>query len=580
MVWRDGGVEQYIKMSPDCRIDEDATKYTAEYVPAEPGLYWYRFEFEGNWRRNRITMAEHGKGRIDDGGNNFLLTVYEPDFVTPEWCRGGIIYQIFPDRFYRSGENKSGVPEDRFLCDDWSAQPAFMQNCGKRQLCNDYYGGDLKGIANKLDYLSSLGVTIIYLNPIFEAHSNHRYNTADYFKVDPLLGTKEDFSDLCKRAGEYGIRIILDGVFSHTGDDSIYFDKYGRYGGKGAYSNPDSKYRDWYKFRSGRDDYHSWWGVPSLPEVTEETPSFTEFICGENGVLRYWMRLGASGWRLDVADELPDVFLDAVRRAIKAENPNALLIGEVWEDAVTKISYGGRRRFLIGRQLDSVMNYPFRSAIINFVKGGNSSDLEDAVMNICAHYPRPALDCLMNHIGTHDTVRILTELGGEELGNHDRQWQSMQKMSREQIESGKRRLKLAAALQFTLPGIPSIYYADEAGAEGYADPFNRAGFPWDSADGELTDFYKKLGKLRHENKAFAGGEFIPVYSHFGHIAYIRQKGDNSVLVAVNRWCDDAVVALPDMSWNDAKPVFGDQPSNGVLTVPAQGVVIIVKNDCK
>ena len=528
----DNGPSEWIHLTWAEKIAGEFNRWEVNYTPQTAGLYWYRFEYDGNWQRNKIMCVGSGKGDINCDGTEWQLTVYEPDYVTPDRFSGGLIYQIFPDRFHASGEPKDNVPQDRFIQTDWYAQPQWRQDNGTDSLCNDYYGGDLKGITQKLGYIESLGVTVIYLNPIFEAHSNHRYNTADYMKVDPLLGTEDDFVDLCKEAKKHGISVILDGVFSHTGDDSIYFNRYSRYESNGAYNSPDSPYSSWFKFICWPDKYHSWWGIPSLPETVEEDKSFTEFICGENGVLRHWMRLGASGWRLDVADELPDVFLDEVRKAIKAENPNALLIGEVWEDASNKISYGGRRRFILGRQLDSVMNYPFRNAIIAFLMGGDAHDFEDAVMSIVGNYPKCALDLLMNHIGTHDTERILSVLGGARL-DFNRADQSRVALTGQQRSKGLALLRLAAVMQYTLPGIPSLYYGDEAGMEGLRDPFNRAGYPWNREDHSLVLFYKKLGEIR-KNPVFAGGDFQPVWAENGLVAYMRVKDKKRIMIAVNR----------------------------------------------
>ena len=540
------------------------------------GIYWYHFAYDGGTGAYKITRFENGNGYLSPDGKDWQLTVYEKDFVTPDWLKGGIMYQIFPDRFAKAGEILRSF-SDRVYNDNWGDEPLWRWSEELRRsgnyLGNDYFGGNLRGITEKLGYLKELGVTCIYLNPIFEAHSNHRYNTADYLKIDPTLGDDSDLEELCQGADGLGIHIILDGVFSHTGDDSIYFNKYGRYGSKGAYNSTDSDCYGWYKFENWPDKYHSWWGIDTLPEVEEDTPSFTDFICGENGVLRHWIKKGVSGWRLDVADELPDQFLDNVRDAIKAEDKNALLLGEVWEDATNKISYGARRRFLRGSQLDSVMNYPFRDAIIEFLTGGQSMHFLDAVMSVLENYPPQAVHCLMNHIGTHDTPRILTVLGNEPQNGHDRQWQSGRKMNEQQRAKAVRLLKIAAALQFTLPGVPCIYYGDEAGAEGYGDPFNRGCYPWGCENTELVEFYKRLGEIRRNSAVFACGEFIPVSGDAGHIAYIRRQGDEQILVAVNRWDDPAPLNVGD-EWKDAEVLFGSSPIGGMLIIPGRGISML------
>ena len=569
---RDGGTFSTVAMIPSDYYDGKFRWYEATQTFTE-GLYWYSFFFNSCYGVKEITRFKYGEGIISPDGGQWQLTVYEKDFAVPKAAAGGIIYQIFPDRFFASGKEKENVPDDRFLRKEKTATPEFRQSNGPCSLGNDYYGGDLAGITEKLPYLKSLGVSIIYLNPIFEAHSNHRYNTADYMKIDPLLGTEEDFKELCEKAERQGIKIILDGVFSHTGDDSVYFNRYGRYPSCGAYNSKNSPYFGWYKFTRWPDSYSAWWGVPSLPETHEENPDFSEFITGENGVLRHWLRLGASGWRLDVADELPDEFLDKIRTAVKAEKEDALIIGEVWEDATDKISYGVRRRYLRGRQLDSVMNYPFAAAIIKFVTGGNADELYDTVAAVCENYPKAALDVLMNHIGTHDTVRILTALGGEPDMGRGRAWQSGAVMTAEQLEHGKKLLYIAALLQFTLPGIPSVYYGDEAGMTGYGDPFCRGFYPWGREDMYLISFYKKLGAVRRSNSAFADGKFLPVHTSLGLFAFIREGESEKLLIAANRWHEnDSFFAGEE--WDEAEIIFGPKPHGGTVTVEALGFTVL------
>lgn len=549
----------------------------------ETGLYWYFFIYEANGESFSVRPARQGVERSYTAGGYsakagaaWQLSVYDTDYSTPDWLSGGVIYQIFPDRFRSSGYKKT-APRDRCIRSDWGAEPAWRQDdeavSSGEYLGNDYFGGDLAGITQKLPYLQSLGVTCLYLNPIFEAHSNHRYNTADYFKIDPSLGTEEDFVNLCRIAKDMGIRVILDGVFSHTGDDSVYFNRYGRYSDVGAYQSTGSPYYSWFKFKQWPDSYDSWWGIATLPEVDELNTEFDAFITGEKGVLHYWMDKGASGWRLDVADELPDAFLDNIRASVKSCDQQGLVLGEVWEDASNKISYGSRRRFLQGRQLDSVMNYPFRDAIIKFATGGDGDDLLSVILTVLENYPKETIKNLMNHVGTHDTPRILTTLGGASATGHDRGWQSGRRMTNSQRETAIKRLKIAAALQYTLPGVPAVYYGDEAGMEGYGDPFNRACYPWGGVSNELIDYYKFLGKLR-KNPAFDGGAFIPVDAKTGYIAFIRQRGNSRVFIGINRWCDPQPVSLPDHTWDSAAVLAGNAPINGVVNIPAEGMTIL------
>ena len=568
--------ETVIPMQWDCMQGETEEWWKVSFTPDESGFYEYRFEYDTPWGTSKIFDAGNGQGKIRESGKYWQLTVYDKGFRTPDWLKGGIIYQIFPDRFAFSGEEKHGVPDDRIIRTDRDGEPYWKPDKNGKVLNNDYFAGDLRGIEQKLSYLAELGVSCIYLNPIFEAHSNHRYDTADYTVIDPLLGTQEDFSSLCASAQEYGIKIILDGVFSHTGCDSRYFNEYNRYDTVGAYQSEDSEYYGWYKFKTWPDDYHSWWGIRLLPEVIEENPGFIEYITGENGIARKWMKLGASGWRLDVADELPDVFLDSFRNAVKAENPDALVMGEVWEDASNKFSYGERRRYLLGDQLDSVMNYPFAGAVIDFVRDGSAEIFDDRVMAIVENYPKQVLDVLMNHISTHDTMRAITALAGESCEYRDRLWQSEHSLSAEDYKNGVRLMKMASALQFTLPGVPSIYYGDEAGLQGYKDPFNRGCYPWGNENKQLVDWYKKLGEIRRNNKCFTDGSFQILSAVAGCVAFSRVKDDNAVLVISNSNPHPITYYVRD-EWSDSEDLLSNSYVRGTLvSVGAKSTVILRK----
>lgn len=474
--------------------------YEGTYVPQHTGLHHYYFFLANEYGRRYIKRQGASVGGFDDG-ELFQLTVYEEGMTTPDWLKGGIMYQIFPDRFARYNEDPNDEPEmpsDRQYHTNWSDVPEWKPNNQGIVTNSDYFCGNLKGIQSKLPYLKSLGVTCLYLNPIFESHENHRYSTACYERIDMLMGTEEDFSALCKTAKEdYGIRIILDGVFSHTGADSVYFNKNGRYGEhSGAFRDPQSPYKDWYSFIKYPSIYESWWGFTNLPNVNENNPSYTQYICGENGILQKWIDAGAAGWRLDVADELPDEFLDNLRIAVKQKGDDKVIYGEVWEDASNKESYGVRRRYLNGKQLDSVMNYPFKECILNYIKYSDPRPLVDGVMTIVEHYPKPCTDILMNFLSTHDTERAITRLAGKDIGFNDRQWQADNHLSPQEYAYGIVLLKCAMVLQFFLPGIPCIYYGDEAGLEGYKDPFNRGTYPWGNEDRNLLLFTTELGKIR------------------------------------------------------------------------------------
>lgn len=533
------------------------------FYATTPGIYFYHFELDTPWGLNYIKKVENGLGDFNAQGAEFQQTVFDRNFKTPAFLKGGIIYQIFPDRFCSSGAPKKGVRESRVMR-KWGEEPFWNENQMNGIWNNDYFGGDLKGIEEKLPYIKSLGVTCIYLNPIFEANSNHRYDTADYEQIDPLLGSEKDFRSLCRSAHTLGISVVLDGVFSHTGCDSKYFNMYSHYNCVGAYNSMESPYYRWYKFTDYPNGYKSWWGIKLLPEVEEENPAYLEYICGKNGILRKWLRAGADGWRLDVADELPDVFLDELQTAVKEEKENAVIIGEVWEDATTKFAYGKRRRYLLGDQLDSVMNYPFAAAVLRFVKGGTAEAFADSVMHIVENYPPCVLHELMNHIGTHDTQRAITYLAGPDAAGKDRAWQHEHNtLGDAAYLKGVSMLKTASLLQFTLPGVPSIYYGDEAGMQGMKDPFNRACFPWDHINKELYRWYKRLGEIRHGCAAFKEGEFQIVYAKGGVLAYTRSGSENSVLTAVNLSADPADIDVGSV-WDASYSFFGGVCRGGIL----------------
>ncbi|MCX7614966.1 MAG: glycoside hydrolase family 13 protein [Clostridiales bacterium] len=528
-------------------VDEENDLFYCAYALSKPGLYWYDFELDTPNGRQYVSLVEGGRGDITEHATkSWQLTVYHSAFQTPDWLKGGLIYQIMPDRFAREGRTLQEIPEGRFLREDWGGIPEHRGDKEGNNLSNTYFGGNLRGITSKLSYLKSLGITAIYLNPIFEAHTNHRYNTADYLKIDPLLGTEKDFKDLCSKAGGLGIRVILDGVFSHTGDDSRYFNRQGRYRDEdGAYQSKASPYYSWYDFKKWPDDYRCWWGYETLPEVNETNESYLAFITGPDGVLEHWIKAGASGFRLDVADELPSEFIRKLRETVKNLNKEAIIIGEVWEDASCKISYGERKSYLNGVELDSVMNYPFRNAIVAFLKGSGAQALYTVVMTILEHYPRPCIDVLMNLLGTHDTLRILTELKGDKGDGHDRAWKAEHHLTRSQREEAICLLRLAAVLQFCLPGVPSIYYGDEAGLEGYEDPFNRGCYCWGKEDTALIDFYQKLGSIRNTCPALRSGDFRALAVHGDLIVFERYTQDQQLVCAVNAGKNNEFFDLPD-----------------------------------
>lgn len=579
-VWLSGGVGRaalVIAREGDLAVEIELRRgegdlWSCDFTPPVPGLYFYAFAVDADGGRHALRHGGRGLAVNDGAAPQFQLTVCAADFKTPAAPRGGILYQIFPDRFRRSGEAKAGVPADRILRDDWGGVPFYGAAGGDNPINRDFFGGDLRGITSKLSYLEGLGVTDLYLCPVFESHENHRYSTADYESIDPLLGTEDDLRELCREAASRGMRVILDGVFSHTGSDSRYFNAAGRYPDLGAAQSKSSPYYPWFQFTRYPDEYKSWWGVHTLPEIREEEPSYIDYICGEEGILRRWQRAGVSGWRLDVADELPDVFLDALRMSVKRENPEALVIGEVWEDATTKFSYGARRRYLLGAQLDSVMNYPLQDAIARYLLSGDAQILCDLLMHQAEHYPAQSLHTLMNMLSTHDVERIVTRLGDRGLRFAPRRDQAGARLPRGARARAVSLVKLAYALLYFAPGIPMIYYGDEIGAEGYRDPFCRGCFDWEGGDGELLAFMRELGRVRRGSVAFAEGSIFIADCHGPVLSVLRERGGERMLLCCNAGGAFEQSLLPD-AMRGCEVLWGEV-QGGRAVLPPHGIAIV------
>lgn len=533
-----------------------------------PGLYWYHFIAVTENGERPIGKSGVGAAFADGQPELWQQTVYMSDYTTPDWIKGGAIYQIFVDRFFKAGQRRHR--QSAVLREDWGGVPNYLPDEQGEVRCDDFFGGDLDGVIAKLPYLQELGVSCIYLNPIFEAESNHKYDTADYMKIDPAFGDEDVFARLCAEAQKRNIRIVCDGVFNHTGSNSIYFNRNGEYGAGGAYQSRDSLYYDWYGFADWPEKYDAWWGIKTLPQIRKNSEDFRDFITGENGVLEKWTALGACGWRLDVVDELSGAFVRALNRTVKRLKPEALILGEVWEDASSKTAYGERKRYFQGGELDGVMNYPLRLAIIDYVVSGRAENLRATQEALCENYPKQALDCCMNILGTHDTVRILTLLGGEEYAQKRDRAQA--KLSPEKYLRAKKQLFLAALLQFTLPGVPSIYYGDEAGLEGFEDPFCRGCYPWGNEDAELIDWYKKLLTLRKNTLAFAGGDYRTHASENGVFAFTRSVKRSKVMVAVN--LGEETFAAEVTEKDSVLISFGCDIFDNMVSIPHGGCSVI------
>ena len=511
--------------------------YTGEFSLEETGLYFYFFHI--THKNGSFRLFKQGDDTNMEAGDLWQVSCIPADFTTPDWAKGAIIYQIFPDRFHKSGRVElKGKLEPYTIHGDWYEEVDWQPTHDGQVLNNDFYGGNFKGIMEKLDYIASLGVTILYLNPISKSFSSHRYDTGDYKTPDPMLGTEAEFTALCDAAHKRGMKVILDGVYSHTGSNSLYFNKNGTFPGVGAYQSEESPYYDWYNFYSYPNSYNSWWGFDTLPTINKMSPSFIEYIItGKDSVVEHWLKAGCDGFRLDVVDEIPDEFVKLLKDKIREIKPDAFLIGEVWEDASNKIAYGKRRRYFVDAELDSPMNYPFRTAIINFMRRmDDGTGFKNTVMSIVENYPPQVMACAMNLLGTHDTSRILTALVDDFQG--DRAAKAARKLSRSQMNTAVERLLVASFLQYTLPGCPSLYYGDEAGMEGYGDPFCRRPYPWGREDRELMTHFKRLGFLRTHCEPLQKGDIHFFQASNMQIGFTRSCNGTTVRVYVNRSSDD------------------------------------------
>ena len=536
-------------------------------APRRPELAWYRFSLR---RRSgeTVTLAQR------------QLTVYEEYGAAPDWFGRGVSYQIFPDRFCRSRvPDPAGLVGDRTVHENWQDTPEYRPDERGEIRNRDFFGGDLAGILSKLDYLKRLGVTTLYLNPIFEAASNHRYNTADYMAIDPMLGTAEDFRALCREAHAQGMRVLLDGVFNHTGSASRYFNADGFYPELGAAQSKDSPYYNWYHFTHWPDSYDAWWGIKTLPAVEENQASYRDFIIrSEDSVVRHWLRCGADGWRLDVADELPDDFIAELRQAMDAEKPDCLLLGEVWEDGSNKIAYDRRRKYLLGRETHGLMNYPFRTAALDWLCGGDAAAFRESMEQLRENYPSPAFYSAMNFLSTHDTPRILTLLGGEPT-SADKAERAAARLSPAGRELARRRLMLGALLLYAFPGSPTVYYGDEAGMEGYEDPLNRRTFPWGQEDEELLRWYRKLGQLRGGRPSLQRGDICYLYADGSGLALRRQWDGEVTTAAMNSGKEPLTMTLswPHPIATDAmtgQQFLADHGTVRLILPPVSGVLLV------
>lgn len=572
---KEGRHERYAKLLPmhietnPNAFDPNAVSSYIRHVrvPAAPGLLWYAFVLKTEEKAffyGPTATGRGGQGRMyetelplvwGDGSSSeavlqsltldngpchlppmYQVTVYETRPV-PAWYREAVVYQIFVDRFHRGvpvaetveATEEHGMQEtDKALFTQnhitslyppgalfhahWEDIPLYVRDETGRVVRWTFFGGNLYGVLEKLDALRELGIRVIYLNPIFESSSNHKYDVADYKSIDPAFGDDHLWRLLVERAKEKGIRFILDGVFSHTGADSRYFNRYGRYETLGAYQSKDSPYYPWYRFQQWPDVYESWWGVETMPNVNECEASYLDYmVMAEDSVLRHWQKTGIGGWRLDVVDELPPCFLETFVQTLKMIDAEAVVIGEVWEDASNKVSYDERRFYFCGRQLDATMNYPLREAMLKFVSGEEDARaVWDRLMRLYEHLPPQNFFAQLNLLGTHDTPRIRTVL---------ETWDPL---------LAEARWRLLYTWLFLYPGVPHVYYGDEVGLVGGKDPDNRRTYPWGREDMSRYAFIRALIQLRHQLKLYEADDFYQK---------VLSQAESDGLVFGYRWVD-------------------------------------------
>lgn len=478
------------------------------------GHFWYNFQlvFDDFCVYLNRTF-DHRSYISSDKGEDYLQLVTEKEYDCTDSLQGGIIYQIYVDRFCRVGEVKERKP--LILRDDWCGK--IKKNTTDPLIINlEVFGGNINGIISKLDYLKELGVTTIYLNPISMANSGHKYDTADYMKVDDMFGTESDFKNFINLSKEKGIKVVIDGVYNHTGSDSIYFNKEGRFDTLGAYKSKDSIFYKWYNFIDYPDEYMSWWGFDTLPSINGECEEFQNYIAGKDGVLEKFLKLGVAGVRLDVVDEINDKFVKKISEKVKEFGKDNVIMGEVWEDAATKIAYSHRRKYFCDNELNSVMNYPIKETVLKYIFSADPTELESTLRMIENNYPKVVRDNLMNFLTTHDTKRVFSEI---------------LKANDDNEELAKKLYKIASTLIFTLPGVPSIFYGDEYGMKDNDDS-SRGCFDWENYKNETYEWFLKLTKIR-KLKVFKDGEVNVLYSKNGKFVFERFSEDERVVVAIN-----------------------------------------------
>lgn len=508
------------------RKDSIYAYFTGEVTLPIFAVYKYCFKFDAEYQEYTTEQYKLSVG-----------------FTTPDWAKGAVMYQIFVDRFKRGSEAKLVPKGQRIIHEDWSEEPII----GPDQNGNwnfDFYGGDFKGIENSVPYLKRLGVDIIYLTPISESPSNHKYDGADLDKPDPYFGTVEDLKSLCDTVHRHGMHIIVDVVYNHVGNDSKYFNEYGNYDTVGAVNGEVSPYFRWfktYKNWNGETIFDHWWGMDNLVVCDKDSKEWQQYVYGEGGNIDKLFACGIDGLRIDVADEIPDFFLEGIRRAVKRNKPDGLILGEVWKNPLET----GRSYLSSGKALDTVMNYFFCSALIGYIKYGQTDQLKVTMDKIIYDYPDETIPVLMNFSSTHDISRLIEFFSDSPIFRRDGEWtwslkdesymfQRNHKLSRMEYKKSKEVAKLYLFILTFWPGILSIFYGDEVGLQGAGNLANRRPYPWGRRDKDMLKYVKFLTHIRKTNQFLRKADTKVLSVTNDLLMFERTNGNDRVIVVANR----------------------------------------------
>ena len=545
------------------------------YLPTK-AIYHYYFSFEANHCFIYYKAKNIENFQSISRNDMWKMSV---NFKVPDWAKGKMMYHIFVDRFNRGNSKPLEEMPNRTIHKSWNEEMSIGPDA-KGNWNTDFYGGDLKGIINKLDYIKSLGVSILYLSPVVYSQSNHRYDTADYEMVDPYAGCNNDLKNLCDKAHGMGMKVILDAVFNHTGNDSKYFNEYSSFPNLGAYQSKDSKYYPFFKKKEYDDkvEFDYWWGMKNLPVCDGYNKEWQNYIYGENGIIDKWFSLGIDGLRLDVADELTDEYIEGIRTAVKRNKEDGFIIGEVWKNPMRM----GRSYISSGKGMDSVMNYLLIDALIRYYKYQDINKLREVLNEIEEEYPEGTIQSLMNFTSTHDISRALNIFGSESFQRYgewawntiteDRTWQKNYNLSPLELKKGKEIYKSYLFSLTFLPGILSIFYGDEIGLTGMGNLCNRKTFTWDNIDYDLLNYFKEIGKIRNKETFLENASLDIVDINDKLFMFERKKDENEALIIVNRTGDKEKLIVPK-EFENIEPTYRLNNSNQKELDSYGGVVL-------